>query len=322
MLLHAVKFFVAVALYLTAPMAQAAGFRLIEVPADADGPALKGAMWHPCADPPGEITLGPYILSVAKDCPISGDRLLLVVISHGNGGTELHLYDTAEALADAGFVVAAIKHPGDTTFDVSRFLSALVERPTDIRRLIDFMLGASPAASRIDPERIGFFGFSLAAIPASPSSAPTLIGPPPPNIASNGITRSRAASRYAGGNSRRSPLSTTRGSRPPCSPNRSAFSFPPTAWWALKRRSSYGHPNMAAGVDARKHRRCGPEPAGKARIPRRTQCRALCFRPLSAGIREGGARVLQRRAGLRPRPVPQPFNADMLAFFRAHLVDR
>ena len=165
----------------------------------------------------------------------------------------------------------------NTTFDVSRFLSALVERPTDIRRLIDFMLGASPAASRIDPERIGFFGFSLAAIPASPSSAPTLIGPPPPNIASNGITRSRAASRYAGGNSRRSPLSTTRGSRPPCSPNRSAFSFPPTAWWALKRRSSYGHPNMAAGVDARKHRRCGPEPAGKARIPRRTQCRHFAF---------------------------------------------
>jgi predicted dienelactone hydrolase len=39
-------------------------------------------------------------------------------------------------------------------------LSALVERPTDIKRLIDFMLDASPLASRIDPKRIGFFGFS------------------------------------------------------------------------------------------------------------------------------------------------------------------
>jgi predicted dienelactone hydrolase len=27
--------------------------------------------------------------------------------------------------------------------------------------LIDFMVGASPAASKIDPDRIGFFGFSL-----------------------------------------------------------------------------------------------------------------------------------------------------------------
>ena len=29
------------------------GFQFIEVPADAAGPALKGAMWYPCAAPPG-----------------------------------------------------------------------------------------------------------------------------------------------------------------------------------------------------------------------------------------------------------------------------
>jgi predicted dienelactone hydrolase len=39
-------------------------------------------------------------------------------------------------------------------------LSAFVERPTDIKRLIDFMVGPSPIAAKIDPERIGFFGFS------------------------------------------------------------------------------------------------------------------------------------------------------------------
>jgi hypothetical protein len=48
----------AVLLCLTATLAQAAGFRFIEVPADADGPALKGAMWYPCSEPPGEIQLG------------------------------------------------------------------------------------------------------------------------------------------------------------------------------------------------------------------------------------------------------------------------
>jgi predicted dienelactone hydrolase len=65
------------------------GFRFIEVPADADGPALKGAMWYPCSEPPGEIALDSYTLSVAKDCPISGDGLPLVVVSHGNGGFAL-----------------------------------------------------------------------------------------------------------------------------------------------------------------------------------------------------------------------------------------
>jgi predicted dienelactone hydrolase len=151
-------FLVAIALSLTATLAQAAGFRFIEVPAAAGGPALKGAMWYPCSEPPGAIDLGGIAVPGVKDCPTSGDKLPLVVLSHGGGGSFIDLHDTAETHADAGFVVAAISHP-----DVSRSrdLSMTVERPTDIKRLIDFMLGASPAASKIDPERIGFFGFSL-----------------------------------------------------------------------------------------------------------------------------------------------------------------
>jgi predicted dienelactone hydrolase len=161
--MHVAKFLVAIAFILTATLAQAAGFRFIEVPADADGPALKGAMWYPCSEPPQDkIDLGPYTLSVAKDCPISGDKLPLVVVSHGRGGSFVNLHDMAETLAEAGFIFAAINHPGDTTSDSSRSgnLSAFVERPADIRRLVSQMLTTSPAASKIDPERIGFVGFS------------------------------------------------------------------------------------------------------------------------------------------------------------------
>ena len=109
----------------------------------------------------GEIALGPYTLSVAKDCPISGGGLPLVVVSHGNRGCFLYLYDIAETLAMSALLLARSLIRADTTFDMSRFLSACVERPTDIRRLIDFMPGAWPAASKIDSERIGFYGFSL-----------------------------------------------------------------------------------------------------------------------------------------------------------------
>jgi predicted dienelactone hydrolase len=93
---------------------------------------------------------------------MTGNKLPLVVVSHGNGGSMLAHHDTAESLADAGFIVAAVDHPGDSIADLSRVadLSVHVERPTDVKRLIDFMLGASPAASRIDAKRIGFFGFS------------------------------------------------------------------------------------------------------------------------------------------------------------------
>jgi predicted dienelactone hydrolase len=144
------------------------GFQFIEVPATADGPALEGGVWYPCAEPPGEIDLGKItamfgitVIGV-KSSPISDDKLPLVVLSHGRRSHFALHHDTAEMLADGGFIVAAINHPGDTYFDMSRSdnLSAFVERPNDIRRLVDFMLGASPLAPNIDPQRIGFFGFS------------------------------------------------------------------------------------------------------------------------------------------------------------------
>jgi predicted dienelactone hydrolase len=63
---------------------------------------------------------------------------------------------------DAGFVVAAISHPGDNAQDgkQSNDLSVFVERPADIKRLIDYLLGTWSQAPAIDPSRIGVFGFS------------------------------------------------------------------------------------------------------------------------------------------------------------------
>jgi len=147
---------------LTATLVQAAGLRSIDIPADADGPSIHGVVWYPCAEPPGEVRVDPFILPGVKDCPLAGDHLPLIADSHGQGATLLVNHDTAEILADNGFIVAAISHPGDTAQDRSRSddLSVFVERPTDIKRLIDFMIGSSPFAARIDQNRIGFFGYS------------------------------------------------------------------------------------------------------------------------------------------------------------------
>jgi predicted dienelactone hydrolase len=142
--------------------AWAAGLSLIDVPAE-DGPPMAGAVWTPCAEPPGKVAIGDRSLPGAKDCPIIGRGLPLIVISHGFGGWFGGHHDTAEALADAGFIVAAIDHPDDWSHaDPARkfTLTALTDRPTDIKRLIDYMLSAWPSAAKIDPSRIGFFGFS------------------------------------------------------------------------------------------------------------------------------------------------------------------
>jgi predicted dienelactone hydrolase len=146
--------------------AQAAGIQLL----DSD-PNLAGAIWYPCAGQPQSVPLGSLTvqfnnsLQGVKDCPVTGTKLPLVIISHGRGGWFAGHDDVAEALADAGFVVAAINHPGDNGSDSSQrdSLSVLASRPADIIRLLDFMLSDWKDRAAIDHAKIGFFGFSAGA---------------------------------------------------------------------------------------------------------------------------------------------------------------
>ncbi|TXH80800.1 MAG: dienelactone hydrolase [Rhizobium sp.] len=160
--MHLLKPGLLLAFGLATSSVQAAGLASIQVPAGADGPALNAVVWSPCATPAGEVTLGPIALLAVRNCPIAGNRLPLVVISHGHGGGSLNHHDTAETLADAGFLVVALNHPGDNFSDLSSAgdISIMFQRPRDIRRLIDFLLAGWTQSARIDPDRIGFFGFS------------------------------------------------------------------------------------------------------------------------------------------------------------------
>lgn len=154
----------AIVFWLIVPVTAAlsAGIQALKVPSDGSLPALSGAVWYPCALAPTVIKLGPFDISATKDCPITGTKWPLIVISHGRKGTFLDHRDTAQVLAEAGFVVAAISHPGDNAQDSSHSndLSAFVERPADIKRLIDYLLDSWNYAAAVDPYRIGLFGFS------------------------------------------------------------------------------------------------------------------------------------------------------------------
>ena len=150
---------------LCAALAQAAGFGTIDIPADREGPAMHGGVWTPCAAPAGEIKLGRTTIQGVRDCPLPPGNapLPLIVISHGYGGSFLGHHDTAQALADAGYIVAAISHSEDN-FQIrggpNDKISALATRTTDIKRLIDHMLQKWPAHGRVAADRIGFYGFS------------------------------------------------------------------------------------------------------------------------------------------------------------------
>jgi predicted dienelactone hydrolase len=144
--------------------ARSAGIQLL----DSD-PSLAGAIWYPCAAEPQRVPLGSlkvqFIDSIqgVKDCPVTGTKLPLVIVSHGRGGWFGGHDDVEEALADAGFVVAAINHPGDNGNDSSKrdTLSLWEQRPEDMVRLLDFMLNDWKDKASVDRTRIGFFGFSF-----------------------------------------------------------------------------------------------------------------------------------------------------------------
>lgn len=109
------------------------------IPGGSDGP-IEAGLWLPAA-------------------PVDGKPVPLIVISHGNGGWYQGHSDTARALAEAGFAVAALTHPGDNFRDMSRS-TQLTNRAPQLSLLIDYMTGAWKGPVAIDPNRIGAFGFS------------------------------------------------------------------------------------------------------------------------------------------------------------------
>ncbi|WP_218190980.1 alpha/beta hydrolase family protein [Enhydrobacter aerosaccus] len=147
-------------LAVTASVASAAnvGFETIQV-SNGTEPPLRGGVWYPTDAPATEHSLGLFTQTVAVGAPVSGHDLPLVVLSHGGGASYQAHYDTALALAQAGFVVAAIDHAGDTYNDQSQVLR-LWRRPAQLRRLVSYMVEEWPGHGAVNAGRVGAFGFS------------------------------------------------------------------------------------------------------------------------------------------------------------------
>jgi predicted dienelactone hydrolase len=143
---------------LGATPALSARFEQVMVP-DPSGAPLEVGIWYPSQDPVTSQPLGLFEQTVANGGAVAGRGLPLIVMSHGTGGTFEGHYDTALALAEAGFVVAAVTHTGDNYRERTQ-VGRLENRPRHIKVLIDYMLASWQHHDTIDPSRIGMFGFS------------------------------------------------------------------------------------------------------------------------------------------------------------------
>lgn len=153
---------VAAAVYTALRGERPVGFQLSRA-VDVGGRPFAVAIWYPTQARTLPTTLlGVVLMDVARDGPVAGGALPLVVISHGNGGGPAGHADLALALASAGYVVAAPMHTGDNYADQSAVSSAALfsGRNAELRAAVDHMLTTWTGRANIDPARIGAFGFS------------------------------------------------------------------------------------------------------------------------------------------------------------------
>ena len=126
---------------------------------------LVTEVWYPTTD-----TLTKHSADFAafvrketvKDGKIANRKYPLILISHGTGGNRLTLEWLADTLVQAGFIVAAVDHWGNTYDNVIPIDFATPwERPRDISFVLTGLLKDPKFGPAIDQSRIGAAGFSI-----------------------------------------------------------------------------------------------------------------------------------------------------------------
>jgi predicted dienelactone hydrolase len=87
----------------------------------------------------------------------------LIVLSHGTGGSAMQMAWLGTALARAGYIAAAVNHPGNNALEPYTAEGFVLwwERATDLSEVIDGMLADEEFGPRVDKDRIGAAGFSI-----------------------------------------------------------------------------------------------------------------------------------------------------------------
>lgn len=122
-------------------------------------------VWYPTTDTlkVQDKAFSPFLrVSTVRDGKLPAGKLPIIMLSHGTGGGRLTLEWLASALAQNGFIVAAVDHWGNT-FDNKIRIEFLKpwERPQDISFALTSLLNNHDFKTVIDPQRIGAAGFSF-----------------------------------------------------------------------------------------------------------------------------------------------------------------
>jgi predicted dienelactone hydrolase len=168
---HLRRILAALAAMLVAAHADAyeAGWMQIQVAGTTTGAStMTVALYYPTMVAPRRVAMGPFTLNAAIGAQPVDKVKALILLSHGNAGTELGHSTLAQALARNGYLVAALRHPGDNWQDRSLIEKSperyFDERSRQASRVIDALLADSVWKDRIATDsqgpRVGAVGHS------------------------------------------------------------------------------------------------------------------------------------------------------------------
>ncbi|MCY9865606.1 alpha/beta fold hydrolase [Vibrio coralliirubri] len=149
----------------TSSIASGVGFIQVTLADDPNRP-LNTAIWYPTQDVSDTTLIGdnPAFIGtqVIKDAEIESGTFPVILVSHGYRGNWRNQNWLATELANSGYIVAAVNHPGTTSFEQSPVQAAKWwERPRDITRILDYLLSEIQWKQAVNADNITAIGHSL-----------------------------------------------------------------------------------------------------------------------------------------------------------------
>ncbi len=127
--------------------------------------ALPITMVYPTKAIASAVSLGSFVVNVARDAPPLVQMHRLVVLSHGSGGSGLSDHSLASMLAKAGFVVAQPLHAGDNFRDASKAGPvAFQSRPAEVSQVIDALAKHPQWSALLQLDKVGLHGMSAGGV--------------------------------------------------------------------------------------------------------------------------------------------------------------
>lgn len=150
--------------WMSSASAQSVGFLQKTINEETFRP-LEASFWYPTEQSVSERIAENIAFigtDVIKNATPSGQEMPIILLSHGYRGSWRNLNWLATKLAQQGYLVGAVDHPGTTTFQRSpEQASQWWQRPKDMSVLLDWVLTDPLWASMVDEYNISAIGHSL-----------------------------------------------------------------------------------------------------------------------------------------------------------------